>query len=288
MKSEKPPPAGSIQRRVAIPGQELLEQFGRARQVLKGDAEEAGERALAQYSGDSAADARIHQQMGGEATLAQPDAFIDAHRRVARAIEVYDREGSREPDVPNLWIFTALAEYFVESIADYIKKSYLRQVANAVRRLYNRREVQCPKDAPERALITRARIEMDRLAMGLPASGNLILGVIAGGAVVSALASLLRSIGALYLENAYVLFAVGAVTFAIASALSGSLLRGASIARHRSRLIMLPALQELWEAVGNCGDPPEDDGDVIATTAVVMTAIAWLILPVTAIIISLS
>ena len=288
VKSEKPRQPGSIQRRVTVPGQELLEQLGRARQVLSGDAEEAGERALAQYTGDSAADARIHEQLGAEPILARPEAFIDAHRKFARAIEVYDREGSRDPDVPNLWIFSALAEYFVETIADYIKKSFLRQAANAVRRLYNRREVECPKDAPERALITRARIEMDRMALGLPASSNLILGVIAGGAVISAVASLLRSVGALYLENPYVLFGVGAVTFAIASVVSAALLRGASIARHRSRLIMLPALDELWQAIGNCGDPPEDDGDVIATTAVVMTALAWLILPLTALIASLS
>jgi hypothetical protein len=129
---------------------------------------------------------------------------------------------------------------------------------------------------------------MDRITLGLPDSGNMILGVIAGGAVISALASLLRSVGALYLENPYVLFVVGGVTFAIATGISAAMLRGAAIARHRSRLIMLPALRELWQSVGNCGDPPEDDGNVIATAAVVMTALAWLVLPVTALIFSVS
>ena len=43
-----------------------------------------------------------------------------------------------------------------------------------------------------------------------------------------------------------------------------------------------PALAELWQTIGNCGNPPEDDGDTIATTAVVTTALAWLVLPATA------
>ena len=287
MESDEPKPPRSRSRRVAIPGQEFLEQLDRTRQVFSGDAEDAGGRALADYAGDATVDARISLQLGCAATLAQPEAFLAAHRQLARAMEVYDREGSRDPNVPNLWILTPVAEYIVETIADYIKKSYLRQVANGVRRLYHRREVQSPPEAPERATLTRARIEMDRLALGLPASSNTLFGLIAGGAVVSALASLLRSVGALRLDDPYVLVSVGAVTFAVATAISGALLRGAAIARHRSRLIMLPALAELWQTIGNCGDPPEDDGDTIATTAVVITALAWLVLPATALLFSL-
>lgn len=275
-------------RRVVAPGQGLYEQLGRTRDVLSGDADAAGERAMAEYAGDGEVDARILAQLGPTPLLANPEAFPAAHRRLAHALEVLDREGSRDPDVPNLWIMAPVTEFVVESVADYIKKSYLRQVGNSTRRLYNRREVASAPGSPERVMLRQARVEMDRLTAGLPASGNGLLALVAGGAVLSGLATVLRYVGALYLGNSLVLLVAAAITFVVATFVAGSLLRGASIARHRSRLIMRPALTDLWVAVGNCGDPPEDDGDLIATTAVIVTAIAWLILPVSALVVSLS
>ena len=123
-------------------------------------------------------------------------------------------------------------------------------------------------------MLRQARVEMDRLTAGLPASGNGLLALVAGGAVLSGLATVLRYVGALYLGNSLVLLVAAAITFVVATFVAGSLLRGASIARHRSRLIMRPALTDLWAAVGNCGDLPEDDGDLIATTAVIV-ALSW-------------
>ncbi|MDA1061390.1 MAG: hypothetical protein O2895_00490, partial [Chloroflexi bacterium] len=50
-------------------------------------------------------------------------------------------------------------------------------------------------------------------------------------------------------------------------------------ARHRSRLIAGQPLVALWETIGLAGDPPEDSSAMIATIAIVLTAVVWLALP---------
>jgi hypothetical protein len=65
-------------------------------------------------------------------------------------------------------------------------------------------------------------------------------------------------------------------------ALAWLLLQGAALAHRRSRLIMQAPLAELWETIGHCGSPPEDNGRDFALVAIGLTGLIWFVLPVIA------
>ena len=86
-------------------------------------------------------------------------------------------------------------------------------------------------------------------------------------------------------------FAVGAVVmglaigipaitaFAVFAAISWVLVHGAGVAHRRTALILRAPLAALWDAVGNCGRPPQDDSTTIAAVGIVITAVAWFVVP---------
>ena len=79
---------------------ELSDQFGRTRRLLTGDVDEAAAQVLARLGGQSEVEARIAAALASRLPLAYPERFAEAHRTVMRALEVLDREGSRDPTVP--------------------------------------------------------------------------------------------------------------------------------------------------------------------------------------------
>jgi hypothetical protein len=260
---------------------ELTDQLDRTRRLLTGSPDEAAEQALARLGGDAETEARIAAELAYRTPLAQPDRFPEAHRLVMRALEVLDREGSRDPRVPRLGPVTPLAELAVEFVAEYIVKSYAAGVADRLRTLYARREAQCPPDASERRLLARARVEADRVAPSYSGGGGLVA-LLAGGASLPALASLAQAMGALDLGDKRVLLVGVGLLFVLFFALSWVLLRGAAVAHRRSRLIMQGPLAALWQTIGHCGTPPEDDSRTFATVAIVLTALVWFVLPAAA------
>jgi hypothetical protein len=104
--------------------------------------------------------------------------------------------------------------------------------------------------------------------------------LVVGGLALPVVASLSQYVGAINFTNRSLLMAFIAVLFLLFLSLSTVLLRGAAVARHRSRLIMRQPLAALWETVGHAGDPPEDDSVLIATGAVILAALVWFVLPV--------
>ena len=50
--------------------------------------------------------------------------------------------------------------------------------------------------------------------------------------------------------------------------------------RETSRMIMRQPLAALWETVGNCGNPPEDDSRLIAAIAILLSAVVWIVIPI--------
>ena len=50
-------------------------------------------------------------------------------------------------------------------------------------------------------------------------------------------------------------------------------------AHRRSRMIMAAPLAALWETIGHCGTPPEDDSRTFALVALVLTGLVWFALP---------
>ena len=257
---------------------QLTGQLDRTRRLLAGDAEEAAEAALARFSDTEGIGAHIAIELAAMDPLAAPDRFPEAHRIALRALEVLDREGSRDPHVPNLGPFSVVVEYVVETVAQYIVKSYAQDIANALKRLYTRREAQCPPGLPERRILARARMEMDRIAPGYGGGGFGPLAFVFGGIFIPLLASAAKSLGGISVSKPLLIGGLGFL-FLFSLALSSMLLQGASMAHRRSRLIMEQPLAALWETIGHAGNPPEDDAVSLATVAVIVTALIWFVLP---------
>ncbi len=257
---------------------QLTDQLDRTRRLLAGDAEEAAEAALARFGDDASMEARIAVELAVTDSLASPERFPEAHRIVIRALEVLDREGSRNPRVPNLGPLSVVVEFVVEYVARYIVKSYAQDVANTMKRIYTRREAQAPPRDPSRYLLARSRADMDRIAPGYGGGGFGPLAFVFGGILVPVLASAGKSLGAVPFTKPLIIGGL-ALLFVLSLALSSIVLQGASIAHRRSRLIMQQPLAALWETIGHVGDPPEDDAVQLATFAVIFTALLWFVVP---------
>jgi hypothetical protein len=258
---------------------ELTDQFERTRKLLAGNPEEAAEAALDRFSGEAEMEARIAIELSMRDALASPERFPEAHRTVMRALEVLDREGFRNPTVPNLGPIQPIAEYVVEFVAEYIVKSYAEGIAGRLRKLYARRETQAEPGSPERKLLGGARVEMDRITPGFSGGGIGAPVLVAGGLALPLLASLSQYLGAIDVTNPMILWVGIGLLFVIFLSLSAAMLRGAAVAHHRSRLIMNGPLHALWETIGHAGNPPEDDSVEIATGALMLAALVWFVLP---------
>ena len=76
-----------------------------------------------------------------------------------------------------------------------------------------------------------------------------------------------------------------AVVAGVASALivvgiAWVLLRGAAMASRRIRLTAEAPMAAVWRAIGNCGDPPDDQSRKLATIGIVLSVAAWIVIPV--------
>ena len=264
---------------------EITDQLDRTRRLLMGNPEAAAEAALARAGRQREAELRIARELAVTEPLAEPERFPEAHRLVVRALEVLDREGSRDPAAPAVGPLGHVLALGIHLVADYIVKSYARDIVTKLQRLYARREAQCPPERPERRYLARARTEMDRLAPGFAGGGMAAPLLVGAGAALPLLASVTDYLGAIDLRNPYVGWAGLIGLFLVFLALSTLLLRGAAVAHRRSRLIMEQPLAALWQTVGAAGDPPKDRSVTIATIAVALTALGWVVLPVGAVLV---
>jgi hypothetical protein len=280
--AKRPSPIESI--RSKIPDEKVLDelttQLDRTRQLLSGSPEEAAERALASFAGEAEVEARIAAELAVTTPVAHPDRFPEVHRLVMRALEVLDREGSRNPRVNGRYgPLKPLVEAGAEFVAEYIVKSYAQGIVGTLKNLYARREAQCPPELPIRRLLTRSRMEVERLAIGFSGGGIGAPALVVGGATVPLLASLSQYFGAIDFLNRAVVFGGLGVLFLLFLLLSSVLLTGARVAHRRSRLIMGQPLAALWECIGHAGNPPKDDSAMFATAAIALTALIWFVLP---------
>jgi len=257
---------------------ELSEQLNRTRGLLRRSPDEVAEQALAAGGRDATVELRITAALSAQSTLAAPDRFPEAHRLAMRALEVLDREGSRDAGAPGLGPLKPLAEPAVELVADYIVSSFAKNVVNRLRTLYARREAQAVPGTPERRELARARLDLDRIAPGF-GGGSPLTPVLAAGASASALASVFQFLGAVNFGNRLLLATTAAVLFVVFFLLAGILLRGAAVARRRSALTMQGPLAALWETIGNAGDPPRDDSEDFARVSIGLTALVWVVGP---------
>lgn len=259
---------------------QIADQLDRTVSLLRGSANEAAERALARLGGQQEVETRIAAEVADRAPLAEPERFLEAHRLTMHALEVLDRDGFRDPPAPR-WLgpLRPVARFATEFVAEYIVKSYAQSIAERLRTLYSRREVQCERGTPERTLLAGRRIEMERLALIYRGGGLGAPALLGVGAVIPIFASVTGYAGAIEWTGRPILITALVVMLVLLVAGGWVLLNGAAVARRRSQLIMAAPLAALWETVGRAGNPPEDDAVLFATIAVVLTTLVWIVIP---------
>ena len=260
---------------------ELTEQLDRTRMLLSANPEAAADAAMARFAGEREVEARISAELAAPSVIESPDQFLQAHRLAVRSLEVLDREGSRNPTVSGKFgPLKPIAEFGAEYIADYIVKGFANDAANAMRRLYSRREPQAARGTPERTMLAQARVEMDRIAPAFAGGGLGTPALLAGGAALPLLASATQFFGGINFLSRPVLLSLLAVLVLLFAFLSSVLLSAASVAHRRCRLIAGQPLAALWEVVGHAGGPPRDNSQPFAMLAIVLSALVWIVVPV--------
>lgn len=218
-------------------------------------------------------------ELARKTPLARPEAFPAAHRRAVAALETLGRHGYRSAALPR-WLKPRFFGHFVvELVARYVVVSHLRRVSTDMRNLYWLRTMQAAAGTDERSLLYRARSEADglivvfkRREIGLPS-------FVIGGILVPIVLALVRLIQGLDLGSWWVatitLVAGGLVVWLI----SAIILRGAAMASRRIRLATTAPLAALWDVLGSAGQPPRDQSRKFAVIAIMLTTLAWVVVP---------
>lgn len=224
------------------------------------------------------------RQMLGElartSTLADPERFSLAHRRVASALETLGRHGYHGSSAgAGAGPAKNLVRWLVQLVARYVVVSHLRQVALDLRNMYWLREMETESLAPERAELRRARYDAEGLVdifrrreIGLPS-------FVIGGLLIPVFATGWRLAEGAAFTSWWAAAITGLVTVLVVVGASWVILRGAALASRRIRLSTRDALADLWQAVGNCGSPPKDHSRRFAIVAIALTVGGWVVLP---------
>jgi hypothetical protein len=196
-----------------------------------------------------------------------------------RSLEVLDRNGARVPPVPRFGPFKPVAEFFVQLVTRFLVRNYEADVSDAIRNLYTRRLSWYAPGDPNRMQMMRARLDAERVATTYKGNPIGVPTFLLGGAVISGAASGFRLLADAAVGSRLAAGLAVAAAFVVLGALSWFILRGAAVAHHRIRITVQDPLKALWETVGRCGNPPEDDAQTFALYAVILTVIGWLIIP---------
>ena len=259
---------------------EVTQQLATTFQLLSGDPDEAAERALAEIGVDTRTEATLLGEIAAAGPLAHPDRFEQSHRLVMRALEVLDRDGWKHPVLRRLGPFSGAAAGAVQFVARTIVRGHVANVVRALSRLYARRESQSQTASAERRMLARARIQADRLALGYKGGSLPLPTVLIGGAAVPVLASIARQFGAVKGQGPVLVVPLGVILAIVFAVLAWVLLQGAGLAHRRIKVTLDPSLAALYETIGHCGNPPQDDSAAIAAAAIALTALAWFVVPI--------
>lgn len=261
----------------------MLDEFGEKLDAFnafrKSDAG-AADRILDQVGASDDVDRRIILQLAAKRPLGHPDRFAEAHSGAMRALEVLDRNAASGVRISRLGPLAPVGQYVVRQVVHFLVKSHIRSLINNVQNLYHRREAAALRDDPDRRLLTRARIDVDRVAQGYRGNPLGFPTFILGGAFLSTVIGSLQGFVLSAVDSTVGRIVLIAVLFAVMVAASWALLRGAAIARRRIKLTTDQPLQALYQTVGRCGNPPGDQARVFALIALILMAVAWLTIPI--------
>jgi len=238
------------------------------------------DKALEEFGARGRVEADMAYQLSVPAPLAHPERFEQAHRLVMRGLEVLDRNGGRKPStLPKLGPLKPAASWFIQLITRYIVRTYQINVADNLARLYARREANCRWGSDEMHMLRRARFQAERLAPGYKRKALGLPTFLVGGAVISGAVGALQAFGDILARQELVLVLTAVLLFGLFILTSFGILYSAGISRRRIRVSIAQPLAALYETIGACGNPPKDQARTFAVYAIILTAVAWLVIP---------
>jgi len=256
----------------------LLDRLDSLR-VLRADTDEEKDSLLFQIGGRGAVEREMVSQMSAIRPLEHPQRFEEAHRMMVRGIEVLDRNGSRPAEVRRLGPLTPIAKWLVQQVTRWIVRSHLNRLIGRIGGLYERREANSAWGTTEHSMLRRSRLDIRRVQAGMNTNALGLPTFLLGGAVLTSVASGLRSITSAALDSMTGVIVLGVVLFAVLAALSWVALYSAGVARRRIKLSTDQPMRALWETIGAAGKPPRDESYNFAAYAIVLLILAWVVVP---------
>jgi hypothetical protein len=259
---------------------ELLLDRIDALRVLRADTPEEKARLLENIGGAGKAEQDIVNELSKMKPLWRPDRFEEAHRLAMRSIEVLDRNGARNATLHRLGPLRPVGEKLVQLITQWIVRNHQNTIVTRIRKLYERREAASDWSSPEHRMLTRARIDISEVEKGFKASAIGIPAFLLGGAFLTTILSGLQRVFKAAVGSQFGTIILGVVVAVVLAAVAWAALVGASVARRRIRLSTDQPLSALWETIGACGKPPRDESYDFAVYAIVLTVLAWIVVPI--------
>jgi hypothetical protein len=250
-----------------------------ALQVLRARTPEEKGRILEEIGGRGKAEQDIVNEISKPKPLWRPDRFEEAHRLAMRSIEVLDRNGARTATMPRLGPLKPIAQWLVQLITRWIVKNHQNSIITKIRKLYERREASAEWGTPEHHMLRRARINAVQVEKGFKADALGLPTFLLGGAFLTTLLSGLQTIARNALSSGVGTIVFGAIMAIVLAAIAWAALFGAAVSRRRIRLSTDQPLKALWETIGACGKPPRDASYDFALYAIILTILAWIIVP---------
>lgn len=259
----------------------LIDQLGErleSLQLLRGRGDETSTNQLLEAFGSSGV---IEDQMLRELSSKEPlhhtERFDEAHRQAMRALEVFDRNGSRPPSalnrVPRL--IKPVAERIVQLFITFIVRSHQKRLVKQLRQLYALREANSAVGSDEYQQLATARIQVDAITPDLNKSSLPLPAFLVGGAAISGTASFIGR--SLTTDLGRWCFAAGFLIVGLG--LFWCVLKAAGIARSRARIALDGSFKALYEVIGDAGEPPKDQAKLFAVIASLLLLAIWIVVP---------
>lgn len=236
---------------------------------------------LDQLGANDEVDREIVLELAAPQPLWRPDRFMEAHTLMVRSLEVLDRNGTRNPPVPNVGPLKPVLAYLIEIAAKFIVRSHVRGIADNIDRLYARREANCTsRYDDQRRLLRRARLDMGRVMPGFKRNPLAVPGVLLGGAFLSTILGVVQDTIGLFGSSGVAAVVATGLVFLLAALAAFVILRGAAVAHRRIDMTTDQPVAALYDVIGRCGEPPNDQSGAFAVIALVLMVLAVLVVPI--------
>ena len=232
---------------------------------------------LEKFGSSGVIEDQMLRELSSRQPLKHPARFDEAHRRAMRALEVFDRNGARQPSalrVPGL--IKPVANKVVQLLITAIVRSHQKRLVRDLRQLYALREANSPVGSDDYQLLATARIQVDAITNDLNKSSLPLPAFLVGGAAISGLLSVIKNS---LTGDQWAQYTFAAAFFVIGLGMFWCILRAAGIARSRTRIALDASFQALWEVIGDAGNPPRDHAKLFATIASILLVLVWVIVP---------